>query len=45
MATPVFDGAHEEQIRAMLKLASKPEHGQMILRDGRTGNELEREVM
>ena len=44
MATPVFDGAHEEQIRAMLKLASKPEHGQMILRDGRTGNELEREV-
>ena len=44
MATPVFDGAHEEQIRAMLKLAGKPEHGQMILRDGRTGDELEREV-
>ena len=44
MATPVFDGAHEEQIRAMLKLAGKPEHGQMVLRDGRTGDELEREV-
>ena len=44
MATPVFDGAHEEQIRAMLRLAGKPEHGQMTLRDGRTGNELEREV-
>ena len=44
MATPVFDGAHEEQIRAMLKLAGKPVHGQMTLRDGRTGSELEREV-
>ena len=44
MATPVFDGAHEGQIRAMLRLAGKPEHGQMILRDGRTGNKLEREV-
>ncbi len=44
MATPVFDGAHEEQIRAMLKLADKPEHGQMTLRDGRTGSKLEREV-
>ncbi|MEC9247886.1 MAG: DNA-directed RNA polymerase subunit beta [Pseudomonadota bacterium] len=44
MATPVFDGAHESQIRDMLKLAGKPGHGQMRLRDGRTGDELEREV-
>ena len=44
MATPVFDGAQERQIRTMLKLAGLPESGQMKLRDGRTGELLEREV-
>ena len=44
MATPVFDGAQEEQIRAMLKLADLPPTGQMRLRDGRTGDQLERDV-
>ncbi len=37
MATPVFDGAHEKGIRTMLRLADLPESGQMVLRDGRTG--------
>jgi DNA-directed RNA polymerase subunit beta len=38
MATPVFDGANEGQIKAMLKLADLPESGQTILYDGRTGD-------
>ena len=37
MATPVFDGANEEEIKAMLKLADLPESGQTTLIDGRTG--------
>jgi len=44
MATPVFDGAKEEEIRRMLKLADLPESGQMHLIDGRTGNAFERKV-
>jgi len=44
MATPVFDGAKEEEIRRMLKLADLPESGQMRLIDGRTGNAFERKV-
>jgi len=44
MATPVFDGASEEEIRAMLSLADLPEHGQTILYDGLTGEPFEREV-
>lgn len=44
MATPVFDGASEEDIRAMLKLADLPEHGQITLYDGLTGEPFEREV-
>ncbi|MBI2381409.1 MAG: DNA-directed RNA polymerase subunit beta [Gammaproteobacteria bacterium] len=44
MATPVFDGAHEKEIRAMLKLADLPESGQTTLIDGRTGQEFERKV-
>ncbi len=43
-ATPVFDGASEEEIRAMLKLAGLPESGQTTLRDGRTGDTFERPV-
>jgi DNA-directed RNA polymerase subunit beta len=44
MATPVFDGATEEEIKAMLKIADLPEDGQMTLYDGRTGDEFERKV-
>ncbi|HHJ18871.1 MAG TPA: DNA-directed RNA polymerase subunit beta [Gammaproteobacteria bacterium] len=44
MATPVFDGATEEEIRYMLKLADLPESGQTMLIDGRTGTEFERPV-
>ena len=44
MATPVFDGAHEDEIRGMLKLAGLPESGQTILYDGRTGDAFDRPV-
>ncbi len=44
MATPVFDGAGEDEIRTMLKLADLPEHGQVTLYDGLTGEPFEREV-
>lgn len=44
MATPVFDGAPEAQIRRMLALAGLPQSGQTKLIDGRTGDYFEREV-
>lgn len=44
MATPVFDGASEDEIKEMLRLAELPESGQTILYDGRTGKEFDREV-
>ncbi len=44
MATPVFDGASETEIRAMLKHAGLPESGQTLLFDGRTGEAFDREV-
>ncbi|MEH6552379.1 MAG: DNA-directed RNA polymerase subunit beta [Pseudomonadales bacterium] len=44
MATPVFDGAAESEVKAMLKLAGLPESGQLVLHDGRTGQKFEREV-
>jgi DNA-directed RNA polymerase subunit beta len=44
MATPVFDGASEEEIKAMLRLADLPESGQTILYDGRTGDAFDRPV-
>ncbi|MFZ2724817.1 MAG: DNA-directed RNA polymerase subunit beta [Methylococcaceae bacterium] len=44
MASPVFDGADEEDIRRMLRLADLPEHGQTTLYDGLTGEPFEREV-
>ena len=37
IATPVFDGAHEEDIREALKEAGYREDGKSILTDGRTG--------
>ncbi len=44
MATPVFDGATEEEIKSMLKLADLPESGQATLYDGRTGDPFDRPV-
>jgi len=44
MATPVFDGAQESEIKRMLKLADLPEDGQTFLWDGRTGESFERKV-
>ena len=44
MATPVFDGAEEPEIKAMLRLADLPDSGQMRLFDGRTGNAFDRPV-
>ena len=44
MATPVFDGATEEEIKTMLRLADLPENGQTTLYDGRTGEAFDREV-
>jgi DNA-directed RNA polymerase subunit beta len=44
MATPVFDGAHEDEIRRMLKLADLPASGQTTLYDGQTGDAFERPV-
>ncbi|WP_100657883.1 DNA-directed RNA polymerase subunit beta [Alteromonas flava] len=44
VATPVFDGAREDEIKQMLKLADLPESGQITLFDGRTGRAFERPV-
>ncbi|MDO4871283.1 MAG: DNA-directed RNA polymerase subunit beta [Candidatus Saccharibacteria bacterium] len=44
MATPVFDGAREEEVRQMLQLAGLPQNGQTYLYDGRTGERFERPV-
>ncbi|KGQ19510.1 DNA-directed RNA polymerase beta subunit [Lysobacter dokdonensis DS-58] len=44
MATPVFDGAAETEIKRMLELAELPLSGQTVLHDGRTGEAFERPV-
>jgi DNA-directed RNA polymerase subunit beta len=44
MATPVFDGANESEIKEMLKIAGLPEFGQTTLFDGRTGEAFDRPV-
>ncbi len=44
IATPVFDGAPEEEIKALLRLADIPDSGQVWLRDGRTGEQFDRPV-
>ena len=44
IATPVFDGASEAEIKQMLKLAGLPESGQTFLVDGRTGEKFDRPV-
>jgi DNA-directed RNA polymerase subunit beta len=43
-ATPVFDGATEQEIKRMLDLAGLPRSGQVTLHDGRTGDAFERAV-
>lgn len=44
MATPVFDGATEDEIRGMLELAGLSTNGQTTLYDGRTGEAFDRPV-
>jgi DNA-directed RNA polymerase subunit beta len=43
-ATPVFDGATEQEIKDMLELAGLPRSGQVNLYDGRTGEAFDRPV-
>ncbi|MCC2682880.1 MAG: DNA-directed polymerase subunit beta [Nitrosospira multiformis] len=43
-ATPVFDGATEQEIKDMLELAGLPRSGQVTLHDGRTGEAFDRPV-
>ncbi|MEQ1673419.1 MAG: DNA-directed RNA polymerase subunit beta, partial [Candidatus Nitrotoga sp.] len=43
-ATPVFDGAHEDEIKDMLELADLPRSGQITLYDGHTGNAFDRPI-
>lgn len=43
-ATPVFDGAAEPDIKAMLAKANLPSSGKVRLHDGMTGNEFEQPV-
>jgi DNA-directed RNA polymerase subunit beta len=44
MATPVFDGANEKEIKHLLEIAHLPKSGQTILYNGRTGDPFERPV-
>jgi DNA-directed RNA polymerase subunit beta len=44
VATPVFDGAHEGDVSALLEAAGLDTSGQVTLYDGRSGEEFERKV-
>lgn len=44
IATPVFDGARETEIKELLKLGDIPTSGQITLYDGRSGDKFERPV-
>ena len=44
IATPVFDGATEEDIRMHLRMAGLPEDGKAVLYDGRSGEKFENRV-
>src|SRR5579883_3519200 len=44
VASPVFDGATEEQIRTQLRQAGLPEDGKVLLYDGRTGEPFDQPV-
>ena len=45
LATPVFDGIKEKDIRGYLKQAELPEHGKTHLYDGRTGDQFDQEIV
>jgi DNA-directed RNA polymerase subunit beta len=45
IATPVFDGMSELQIREYLKKAGLPENGKSVLYDGQTGERFDQEVV
>ena len=42
--TPVFDGAHEEDIRECFRMAGLPEDGKSVVYDGRTGEKFDNRV-
>ncbi len=44
VASPVFDGVQESEIKKLLALADLPESGQMEMYDGRTGDKFDRPV-
>jgi DNA-directed RNA polymerase subunit beta len=44
IATPVFDGVSEDEIKSLLRLAGLPESGQATLYDGRTGEAFDRQI-
>ncbi|MGQ9570077.1 MAG: DNA-directed RNA polymerase subunit beta [Thermodesulfovibrionales bacterium] len=44
VATPVFEGAKESEIKELLSKAGLPKSGQILLYDGRTGEPFERPV-
>ncbi|QEW05215.1 DNA-directed RNA polymerase subunit beta [Nitrincola iocasae] len=44
LASPVFDGAKESEIKALLRLADMNDSGQVTLYDGRTGDKFDRQV-
>lgn len=44
LASPVFDGVSEAEIKRLLRLAGQPESGQLTLIDGRTGEPFDRKV-
>ena len=44
IATPVFDGAHEVELKKMLTLAGLSDTGQTVLYDGRSGEKFDRPV-
>ncbi|OGC93274.1 MAG: DNA-directed RNA polymerase subunit beta [candidate division Zixibacteria bacterium RBG_16_53_22] len=44
VASPVFDGANIDEIRAWLREAKLPENGKTVLYDGRTGDKFEHEI-
>lgn len=44
IASPVFDGVKESEIKELLKMAGLPESGQTMLYDGRTGKAFDRPI-
>lgn len=44
ITSPIFDGATEGDVKAMLQMAGLPEDGQTTLYDGRTGEQFDRKI-